>query len=175
MPIREACHVAVQRNHPSKHKLWKHAQARQESEGKGPTPVLQIVCKILFVYSHLTSKAQWLYNNKKSSSYRTISGHSYLMHCFKLYVSSKPPISILWIEETNLLFILNSIFTKFLYVLGVNLLINTLRYWWFNTSVDSALDCVLVDVLWFTVGEPWTNIWHGLVRVHGWWQTYLIW
>ncbi|KAI5659279.1 hypothetical protein M9H77_28072 [Catharanthus roseus] len=43
MPIREACHAAVQRNHPSKHKLWKHAQARQESAGKGPTPVLQIV------------------------------------------------------------------------------------------------------------------------------------
>lgn len=41
MPIREACHVAVQRNHPSKHKLWKHAQARQQAKGQGP--VLQIV------------------------------------------------------------------------------------------------------------------------------------
>ncbi|ONK68121.1 uncharacterized protein A4U43_C05F7660 [Asparagus officinalis] len=43
MPIREACHVAVQRNHPSKHKLWKHAQARQQAKGEGPLPVLQIV------------------------------------------------------------------------------------------------------------------------------------
>ncbi|KAK1323128.1 L-arabinokinase [Acorus calamus] len=43
MPIREACHVAVQRNHPSKHKLWKHALARQNAKGQGPTPVLQIV------------------------------------------------------------------------------------------------------------------------------------
>ncbi|XP_020536405.1 L-arabinokinase isoform X2 [Jatropha curcas] len=43
MPIREACHVAVQRNHPSKHRLWKHAQARQNAKGQGPTPVLQIV------------------------------------------------------------------------------------------------------------------------------------
>ncbi|KAK1289394.1 L-arabinokinase [Acorus calamus] len=43
MPIREACHVAVQRNHPSKHKLWKHALARQNVKGQGPTPVLQIV------------------------------------------------------------------------------------------------------------------------------------
>ena len=44
MPIREACHVAVQINHPSKHRLWKHAQARQNVKGKGSTPVLQIVC-----------------------------------------------------------------------------------------------------------------------------------
>ncbi|CAH2078916.1 unnamed protein product [Thlaspi arvense] len=43
MPIREACHVAVQRNHPGKHRLWKHAQARQQAKGQVPTPVLQIV------------------------------------------------------------------------------------------------------------------------------------
>ncbi|CAN1816337.1 ARA1 [Linum perenne] len=43
MPTREACHVAVQRNDPNKHKLWKHAQARQNAKGLGPTPVLQIV------------------------------------------------------------------------------------------------------------------------------------
>lgn len=43
MPIREACHVAVQRNHPSKHRLWKHALARQQARGQGPTPVLEIV------------------------------------------------------------------------------------------------------------------------------------
>ncbi|KAA8528210.1 hypothetical protein F0562_035539 [Nyssa sinensis] len=43
MPIREACHVAVQKNHPSKHRLWKHAHARQHDKGQGPTPVLQIV------------------------------------------------------------------------------------------------------------------------------------
>lgn len=43
MPIREACHVAVQRNDPSKHRLWKHALARQQAKGQGPTPVLQIV------------------------------------------------------------------------------------------------------------------------------------
>ena len=47
MPIREACHVAVQRNHPSKHKLWKHAQARQQAKGQGSIPVLQIVCHYL--------------------------------------------------------------------------------------------------------------------------------
>ncbi|KAJ7966020.1 L-arabinokinase-like [Quillaja saponaria] len=41
LPIREACHVAVQRVHPSKHRLWKHAQARQNSKGQGS--VLQIV------------------------------------------------------------------------------------------------------------------------------------
>ncbi|XP_021275941.1 L-arabinokinase-like [Herrania umbratica] len=43
MPIKEACHVAVQRNHPSKHRLWKHALARQNAKGQGPMPVLQIV------------------------------------------------------------------------------------------------------------------------------------
>ncbi|KAH7524241.1 hypothetical protein FEM48_Zijuj06G0098400 [Ziziphus jujuba var. spinosa] len=43
MPIREACHVAIQRNHPSKHRLWKQVQARQHAKGQGPTPVLQIV------------------------------------------------------------------------------------------------------------------------------------
>ncbi|XP_073000847.1 L-arabinokinase-like isoform X2 [Typha latifolia] len=43
MPIREACHVAVQRNHPSKQKLWKHALARQTAKGWGCLPVLQIV------------------------------------------------------------------------------------------------------------------------------------
>ncbi|KQK17416.1 hypothetical protein BRADI_1g34327v3 [Brachypodium distachyon] len=42
MPLREACHVAVQRNHPSKQKLWKHAQARQ-LENAGVVPVVQIV------------------------------------------------------------------------------------------------------------------------------------
>ncbi|KAK4490886.1 hypothetical protein RD792_001601 [Penstemon davidsonii] len=43
MPIREACHVAVQKIHPTKQRLWKHAQARQNAEGQEPTPVLQIV------------------------------------------------------------------------------------------------------------------------------------
>uniref|UniRef100_A0A5B7ACR5 Putative L-arabinokinase-like n=1 Tax=Davidia involucrata TaxID=16924 RepID=A0A5B7ACR5_DAVIN len=43
MPIREACHVAVQKIHPSKQRLWKHADARQHVEGQGPTPVLEIV------------------------------------------------------------------------------------------------------------------------------------
>ncbi|CAL5358730.1 unnamed protein product [Camellia sinensis] len=42
MPIREACHVAVQRNDPSKQRLWKHAQSRQNAKGQGSTPVLQI-------------------------------------------------------------------------------------------------------------------------------------
>ncbi|XP_077238581.1 L-arabinokinase-like [Tasmannia lanceolata] len=43
MPIKEACHVAVQRNHPSKQKLWKHALSRQHANGQRPIPVLQIV------------------------------------------------------------------------------------------------------------------------------------
>eukprot|EP00252_Welwitschia_mirabilis_P018224 TRINITY_DN4050_c0_g1_i1.p1 TRINITY_DN4050_c0_g1~~TRINITY_DN4050_c0_g1_i1.p1 ORF type:complete len:994 (+),score=238.94 TRINITY_DN4050_c0_g1_i1:493-3474(+) len=43
MPIREACHVAVQRSHPSKQRLWKHALARQHAKGQGFQPVLQIV------------------------------------------------------------------------------------------------------------------------------------
>ncbi|KAK3010230.1 hypothetical protein RJ639_010920 [Escallonia herrerae] len=43
MPIREACHVAVQTLHPSKQRLWKHAQARQHDKGQESTPVLQIV------------------------------------------------------------------------------------------------------------------------------------
>ncbi|KAL4205295.1 hypothetical protein AMTRI_Chr01g113890 [Amborella trichopoda] len=43
MPIREACHVAVQRIHPSKQRLWKHAQARRNSSGQGSSPILQIV------------------------------------------------------------------------------------------------------------------------------------
>jgi len=44
MPIKEACHVALQRIHPSKHRLWKHAEARQNDKGGNPTAVLQIVC-----------------------------------------------------------------------------------------------------------------------------------
>ncbi|XP_052200216.1 L-arabinokinase-like [Diospyros lotus] len=43
MPIREGCHVAVQRNHPSKQKLWKHTGARQHTKGKGPAAVIEIV------------------------------------------------------------------------------------------------------------------------------------
>ncbi|KAI3447294.1 hypothetical protein Pfo_003959 [Paulownia fortunei] len=43
MPIREACHVAIQRSRPDKQKLWKHSQARQHNKGQGSTPVLQIV------------------------------------------------------------------------------------------------------------------------------------
>ncbi|KAF6167317.1 hypothetical protein GIB67_043178 [Kingdonia uniflora] len=43
LPIREACHVAVQRTHPSKQKLWKHAQARQLAKGQKSTPVIEIV------------------------------------------------------------------------------------------------------------------------------------
>ncbi|XP_066369481.1 L-arabinokinase-like isoform X1 [Miscanthus floridulus] len=42
MPLREACHVAVQRNHPSKQKLWEHTKARQ-LENAGLVPVVQIV------------------------------------------------------------------------------------------------------------------------------------
>lgn len=40
MPIKEGCHVAVQRNHPSKQKLWKHTQARQKGVS---APVIEIV------------------------------------------------------------------------------------------------------------------------------------
>ncbi|KAK6152151.1 hypothetical protein DH2020_014786 [Rehmannia glutinosa] len=43
MPVREACHVAIQRSHPDKQKLWKHAQARQHNKVEGSSPVLQIV------------------------------------------------------------------------------------------------------------------------------------
>lgn len=43
MPIREACHVAVQKISPSKQRLWKHALARHNDKGQGPMPVLQIV------------------------------------------------------------------------------------------------------------------------------------
>ncbi|KAK4389063.1 L-arabinokinase [Sesamum angolense] len=43
MPTREACHVAVQKIHPTKQRLWKHALARQNAKGQGPTHVLQIV------------------------------------------------------------------------------------------------------------------------------------
>ncbi|XP_057806534.1 L-arabinokinase-like isoform X2 [Salvia miltiorrhiza] len=43
MPIREACHVAIQRSHPDKQKFWKHVEARQQNRGQGSTPVLQVV------------------------------------------------------------------------------------------------------------------------------------
>ncbi|KAJ9537190.1 hypothetical protein OSB04_029923 [Centaurea solstitialis] len=43
MPIREACHVAVQRIQPGKQRLWKHAQARQQAKRQENAPVLQIV------------------------------------------------------------------------------------------------------------------------------------
>ncbi|XP_077214407.1 L-arabinokinase-like isoform X2 [Tasmannia lanceolata] len=43
MPIKEACHVAVQRNPPSKQKLWRHTVARRDAKGQGPIPVVQIV------------------------------------------------------------------------------------------------------------------------------------
>lgn len=49
MPIREACHVAVQRSHPSKHKLWKHALVRQKAKGKGPLPLIQIVSLLMII------------------------------------------------------------------------------------------------------------------------------
>lgn len=68
MPIREACHVALQRVHPSKHRLWKHAEARQNDKGRNPTAVLQIVClrtcKISKYYFQLTlTTIDWsLYN-----------------------------------------------------------------------------------------------------------------
>ncbi|KAG2614045.1 hypothetical protein PVAP13_4KG375902 [Panicum virgatum] len=42
MPLREACHVALQRNHPTKQNLWKHTRARQ-LENAGLAPVIQIV------------------------------------------------------------------------------------------------------------------------------------
>ncbi|XP_020691925.1 L-arabinokinase isoform X2 [Dendrobium catenatum] len=42
MPIREACHVALQRNNPNKQRLWKHALARQKAKERF-TPLLQIV------------------------------------------------------------------------------------------------------------------------------------
>ncbi|KAJ6354944.1 hypothetical protein OIU77_005529 [Salix suchowensis] len=43
MPIREACHAAVQKNHPAKQKLWKHAQARHHADHEKLTPILEIV------------------------------------------------------------------------------------------------------------------------------------
>lgn len=43
MPTREACHVALQKIHPAKQRLWKHTQARHNAKGQGQIPVLQIV------------------------------------------------------------------------------------------------------------------------------------
>eukprot|EP00249_Psilotum_nudum_P019822 c27434_g1_i1 orf=150-3173(+) len=43
MPIREACHVAVQRTAPGKQRLWKHAMARRATKGERYKPVIQIV------------------------------------------------------------------------------------------------------------------------------------
>ncbi|GJV06843.1 L-arabinokinase-like protein isoform X2 [Tanacetum coccineum] len=43
MPIREACHVDVQRIQPGKQRPRKHAQARQHAKGQGPTPVSLVV------------------------------------------------------------------------------------------------------------------------------------
>ncbi|VFQ60421.1 unnamed protein product [Cuscuta campestris] len=51
LPIKEACHVAVQTIHPIKQKLWKHAQARQQAKGHVLTPVLQIVCDFFGIAS----------------------------------------------------------------------------------------------------------------------------
>lgn len=51
MPIREACHVALQRNRPGKQRLWKHTQARQQAKGQVATPVLQIVRVLDGVFS----------------------------------------------------------------------------------------------------------------------------
>ena len=56
LPIREACHVAVQMNHPTKHRLWKHALARQQAKGQGSTPVLEIVRMSLWIDSIFFSK-----------------------------------------------------------------------------------------------------------------------
>jgi len=69
MPIKEACHVALQRNHPSKHRLWKHAEARQNDKGRNPTAVLQIVCWrtceiSIFYQLTLTTIAWSLCNNE---------------------------------------------------------------------------------------------------------------
>jgi L-arabinokinase len=43
LPIKEACHVAVQRSPPGKQRLWKHTMARQLATGQGLTPVVCIV------------------------------------------------------------------------------------------------------------------------------------
>ncbi|CAK9216976.1 unnamed protein product [Sphagnum jensenii] len=43
LPIKEACHVAVQRSPPGKQRLWKHTMARQMATGQGLTPVVCIV------------------------------------------------------------------------------------------------------------------------------------
>ncbi|KAK9138193.1 hypothetical protein Sjap_008787 [Stephania japonica] len=51
LPIREACHVAVQRTNPSRQKLWKHAQAWQTAEGQQPTPVLQITPRVGWLHT----------------------------------------------------------------------------------------------------------------------------
>ncbi len=48
LPIKEACHVAVQRSPPGKQRLWKHTMARQLATGRGLTPVVCIVCSHLF-------------------------------------------------------------------------------------------------------------------------------
>lgn len=52
MPIREACHVAIQRSDPTKQKLWKHAQARQLANGA--VPVVQIVCMVNYTSLYCT-------------------------------------------------------------------------------------------------------------------------
>nr|GEW85270.1 DnaJ homolog subfamily C member 2-like [Tanacetum cinerariifolium] len=43
MPIREACHVDVQRIYPGKRRPRKHAQAQQHAKGQGPTPFSLVV------------------------------------------------------------------------------------------------------------------------------------
>jgi len=53
MPIKEACHVAVQRSPAGKQRLWKHTMARQLATGQGLTPVVCIVCSHLFTQNSM--------------------------------------------------------------------------------------------------------------------------
>jgi L-arabinokinase len=43
MPIKEACHVAVQRSSPGKQRMWKHIRARHLAKGSGARPMVSIV------------------------------------------------------------------------------------------------------------------------------------
>jgi L-arabinokinase len=43
MPIKEACHVAVQRSPPTQQRLWKHTRARMSAQGGAVKPVICMV------------------------------------------------------------------------------------------------------------------------------------
>ena len=167
MPIKEACHVAVQRSSPFKQQMWKHVRERQLENGGVVKPVLRIVSPVYQTWDmHINCRVlpAWLLL-------------CYYSWKFAIWQSSIPQDSLKF--HIGIIFQPQTRWTRehLTGILCLSLFYSKqclwpscqdLNYWMsVHVVVDSCdLYRALAGVIWGWFGPSSTHIWHGSFWLH---------